>query len=372
MDSLPHLTSLINTSDVNTEPDRETEIRAKDFKKGLSLVPVDDSQPDSMYAITEEAEKTERTMIAGVENICKKRPQTSRNECFLTFFQELHKGATKSVLDASQEEAYIAETDQAQECLKQLGNDERESLINTLTPRSMCNMRNKGFAVVDDFLDMNLLRKARSDMEALSGQLEFNAQALKGMRRRDDVVTHVSAESLIDLGFVNLSKVLKKLRAVPGLLEEFGEDCLYVPKEVMFACYKGPGARHQSHRDNYPMKGDDGDNGRVLTALLYMNPDWSQEMGGQLRLQLNVPLERAIDMKQFDSWDNTESKGEATASGEHLDVEPYGGRLVIFKSREIVHSVLPLSNTAGNRMALTLWVTDKVQEASFAFTKLTF
>lgn len=373
--TVPSLARYVTDVNDKNEPDTEEDICVKFFEEGLSVLTLNDlpTDPMSTTCARHDGEALERTMFVGVEDICKNKPKMSKNECYIAFFKELRRGeATKSVLDAAQEEAYIAETDIAQHCLKELPEMEQTNLSCVVNAGNLALIKTDGFAIMDDFLDPQLLKSARADMEALSGQLEFNAQSLSELRRRDDSVTHVSAEDLLKMGFVHLARVLQKLRAVPGLLQALVEDTLFVPKKVMLASYCGSGARHQSHRDNYPMKGDQGDNGRVLTALLYMNPEWTANMGGQLRLQLNVPLERTIDMKQFDPWHTTESKADFGDAVEHIDVDPLGGRLVVFKSREIVHSVLPLSETAGNRMALTLWVTDKEQEASFTFKKLSF
>jgi hypothetical protein len=41
------------------------------------------------------------------------------------------------------------------------------------------------------------------------------------------------------------------------------------------------------------------------------------------------------------------------------DVAPRGGRLVLFDSAEILHEVLPSHNKGGQRVALTVWVSDR-------------
>ena len=73
------------------------------------------------------------------------------------------------------------------------------------------------------------------------------------------------------------------------------------------------------HRDAFP----GGDNRRV-TAILYLNPDWQPEHGGQLRLHLDPPR----------------------------DVEPFSERLVVFLSDRVEHEVLP---AFADRWAITAW-----------------
>ena len=68
--------------------------------------------------------------------------------------------------------------------------------------------------------------------------------------------------------------------------------------------------------------------GRALTAILYLNDDWSVDRdGGALRCWI---------------------KGR-----EPFDVAPTGGRLVIFDSGTVEHAVLAAS---ADRVALTVWI----------------
>ena len=68
--------------------------------------------------------------------------------------------------------------------------------------------------------------------------------------------------------------------------------------------------------------------GRALTAILYLNDDWSVDRdGGALRCWI----------------------GER----EPFDVAPVGGRLVIFDAGAVEHAVLAAS---ADRVALTVWI----------------
>lgn len=68
------------------------------------------------------------------------------------------------------------------------------------------------------------------------------------------------------------------------------------------------------------------DDRRSISAVFYLNERWLPEHGGQLRLHLN--------------------------EGQTLDIEPLGGCLVVFRSADILHEVLPASR---ERMSLTGW-----------------
>jgi SM-20-related protein len=73
---------------------------------------------------------------------------------------------------------------------------------------------------------------------------------------------------------------------------------------------------------------------RKLSVICYLNNDWSEEFGGQLRIYLP----------------------------EAKDIFPVGGRLVCFRSDMIEHEVLPATR---NRLSLTGWFLDQEAELSY-------
>lgn len=89
--------------------------------------------------------------------------------------------------------------------------------------------------------------------------------------------------------------------------------------QVQLACYPGGGAHYDRHRDAFP-----GHDIRRITAIVYLNPDWQPEHGGQLRLHTE-PL---------------------------VDVEPRLDRLVCFLSEKVDHEVMP---SFAQRFAATSW-----------------
>lgn len=93
--------------------------------------------------------------------------------------------------------------------------------------------------------------------------------------------------------------------------------------ELQAAHYPGAGPGYVRHRDAF--LGGAQPN-RRMTAILYLNPDWSPACGGRLRLH---PVERAPE-----------------------DIDPVLDRLVLFPSAELDHEVLP---THASRLALTAW-----------------
>ena len=134
-----------------------------------------------------------------------------------------------------------------------------------------------------------------------------------------------------------------------ALNKSLGLDLL-VPEAAMVTCFDGNGSRFVAHRDNACVTPDDPDassllaeigciNAREVTAIIYGNADWDESHGGALRCHVGA--------------DDDDESGETAA---HVrDVAPRAGRLVLFKSRELLHEVLP---SYGRRVAISLWLLD--------------
>lgn len=93
--------------------------------------------------------------------------------------------------------------------------------------------------------------------------------------------------------------------------------------ESHFAVYP-PDSFYRKHLDRFR-----DDSARTVSSILYLNENWRPDDGGQLRLYLDP-------------------QGE----GEHIDVAPVGGTLVVFLSDRFWHEVLP---TRRERMSVTGW-----------------
>jgi SM-20-related protein len=94
--------------------------------------------------------------------------------------------------------------------------------------------------------------------------------------------------------------------------------------ECHFAHYP-PGSRYRRHLDVFLRSSR-----RRVSAVFYLNPDWTPEQGGQLRLYLPT------------------DHGETT-----VDIWPEAGTLVLFDSRTLEHEVLPATRP---RYSLTGWL----------------
>nr|WP_314899530.1 2OG-Fe(II) oxygenase [uncultured Deefgea sp.] len=81
------------------------------------------------------------------------------------------------------------------------------------------------------------------------------------------------------------------------------------------------GSFYQRHLDQHRNQDT-----RVVTVVQYLNDNWTELDGGQLRIYLN--------------------------DEQHIDVTPHGGTLVVFLSNRFEHEVLPAQH---ERLSLTGW-----------------
>ena len=99
-----------------------------------------------------------------------------------------------------------------------------------------------------------------------------------------------------------------------------------VPPTAMCACYPPhAGACYHKHKDWYHYETS---NEREITAILYINPNWTDKDGGELVIHCTNDVAETIS--------------------------PIAGRVVLFFSRTVWHEVRPCKT--GNRYALTLWL----------------
>ncbi|HEU5291522.1 MAG TPA: 2OG-Fe(II) oxygenase [Cyclobacteriaceae bacterium] len=96
--------------------------------------------------------------------------------------------------------------------------------------------------------------------------------------------------------------------------------------EVHMTVYPA-GSFYKRHLDQFKQ-----DDHRKLSVICYLNNEWKEEHGGQLRMYL---------------------------SDRSLDVLPIAGRLVIFRSDQIEHEVLPATRL---RLSITGWILDRLVE----------
>ena len=125
------------------------------------------------------------------------------------------------------------------------------------------------------------------------------------------------------------------VRTLPSVLNDAIPDLglrddAYNAKLAVTGC---GGCKYPRHVDNVsPPSVGGGSDYRKLTAILYLNPNWREGDGGELRLYLKdaggVAAAAAIDGGSDGNVDR------------YVDLSPVGGRLVLFWSDEVPHEVL--------------------------------
>jgi len=205
----------------------------------------------------------------------------------------------------------------------------------------------EGLVVIDGALPPDVIALCRAEAEALreAGDLHVLPihQAIGDRQdeicflRRDGEDPSQGRHSTISEG--GLLAGVRLLGGLAARLSLLGP--LEVVDSVQLACYPA-GARYSKHYDGTPLAedggsaDDDGGNRRLVTAILYLNPDWSPDDGGRLR-----------------AYPPSGGKRAAPFSAP-IEIEPVAGRLVVFMAREVEHEVL-LSRGLP-RMALTQWI----------------
>jgi len=109
-------------------------------------------------------------------------------------------------------------------------------------------------------------------------------------------------------------------------LVQFLNQALYLSLkdyEVHMTLYP-PGSYYKRHLDQF--KSDDH---RKLSVICYLNPEWKDEYGGQLRMFLK---------------------------DRELDILPIAGRMICFRSDQIEHEVIP---AIKDRRSITGWILDQ-------------
>eukprot|EP00099_Drosophila_melanogaster_P012846 NP_001287171.1 HIF prolyl hydroxylase, isoform D [Drosophila melanogaster] len=214
-------------------------------------------------------------------------------------------------------------------------------------------MNQYGLSVVDDFLGMEtglkILNEVRSMYNAgafQDGQVVTNqtpdAPAVRGDKIRGDKIKWVGGN---EPGCSNVWYLTNQIDSVVYRVNTMKDNGIlgnYHIRErtrAMVACYPGSGTHYVMHVDN-PQK-----DGRVITAIYYLNINWdARESGGILRIR--------------------PTPGTTVA-----DIEPKFDRLIFFWSDiRNPHEVQPAHRT---RYAITVWYFDaKEREEALIRAKL--
>jgi SM-20-related protein len=184
-----------------------------------------------------------------------------------------------------------------------------------------------GYVVVPDFLDeatgLALLAEIRASRER--GDLH---EAAVGRGGEKQVRSEIRSDHVLWLDPAELSPAQSRYwEALETVRASLNRELFLglFDLEAHLACYP-PGAFYKAHLDCHR-----GVSVRTVSAILYLNRDWTPDDGGLLRLYTDR---------------------EAGTSGPFLDIAPEFGKLVLFLSADFWHEVLPAKR---ERFSLTGW-----------------
>merc|ERR1719387_555685 len=161
--------------------------------------------------------------------------------------------------------------------------------------------------------------------------VEVQQQKMTGYRT--DRIHWLTYENLDREKQPGLTTLFKKMISIPF---ELNKKCsLYLQASATFQLSVYPSkAYYKRHVDSGY---DDLNNGRKITAIFYPNTSWSRDDGGKLRFykrqanpfQVSKAKEKGLEVP-------TPGADEVEE-----EVDPLSGRLVLFRSRDMPHEVLP-------------------------------
>lgn len=182
----------------------------------------------------------------------------------------------------------------------------------------------RGWSVIPDFIPAEVVTEMREELRNLWQEGEFRRAGVgRGASLqvrpeiRTDYVHWLEPNALTPLQQAYWDQI-DTLRQT--LNQEFFLSLRSF--EAHFAVYPA-GSFYKKHLDQFSQTRH-----RIISCILYLNPNWTPADGGQLRIY------------------------EADGLG-HTDVTPYGGTLVCFRSADVFHEVLPAHR---ERFSLTGWL----------------
>lgn len=201
-------------------------------------------------------------------------------------------------------------------------NNELTSQLNELADQ----IAEKGFAVIDDFLSQQEIDSILALQGFKNGLLQFKKAGI-GKNQDKQINEAIRGDYILWINPNNteppLLTYLDRLKQVIAFVNQSLflslKDC-----EVHQTIYP-IGSFYKRHLDQFKK-----DDHRKLSVICYLNKDWKEADGGQLRMFIGH-----------------ESK----------DILPIAGRLVCFRSDLLEHEVLPATR---ERLSLTGWLIDKI------------
>lgn len=189
-------------------------------------------------------------------------------------------------------------------------------------------LENQGWYVTDTLLPLSLSQQLLYEGQVRWDQGQFH-DARIGRHQHLALATDIRGDSILWLEPDGLYPAVQKIFHVTDLMQQGLNRYFFLGLkqiELHYARYAS-GAGYKRHRDQHQNT-----SARKITFITYLNPDWSQDDGGELVL--------------YDPFN---------PSQELHRVLPLAGRTVIFRSELIEHEVLPCHKP---RWSVTGWFRD--------------
>ena len=189
-------------------------------------------------------------------------------------------------------------------------------------------LADQGYAIVDHFLSEQEVSSILELEEFKNALLQFKKA---GIGKQQDMQINESIRGDY-IQWIDKQKSAEPFRMYLKRLEDlipYINQTLFLSLkdyEVHMTIYP-VGSFYKRHLDQFKK-----DDHRKLSIICYLNTDWKESEGGQLRMHLPE---------------------------ETKDVFPIAGRLVCFRSDQIEHEVLP---AVRERLSLTGWMLDQLVE----------
>mmetsp|Transcript_64529 Transcript_64529/g.135430 ORF Transcript_64529/g.135430 Transcript_64529/m.135430 type:complete len:420 (-) Transcript_64529:23-1282(-) len=218
--------------------------------------------------------------------------------------------------------------------------------LNSFSSECIRGLMEDGYGYEDDFVDENVSRNVLKEMEFLDFDGKMSeVQQQKMTNYRNDRIMWLNFEALDREKQPGLVTLMKKLISVPF---ELNKKCsLYLQASSTFQLAVYPkDAYYKRHVDGGY---EDLNNGRKITAVFYPNVNWSDGDGGELKV-----YKRLLNPFQLQDYAKRgEKPPEHNKDEANEEIAPIGGRLVLFRSRDIPHEVL---RSCKKRYAISLWL----------------
>ncbi len=182
-----------------------------------------------------------------------------------------------------------------------------------------------GFAIINDFLTVAEVQSILGQDDFKNGMLQFKKAGV-GKSQEKQINEAIRGDYIQWIDKTTAQPPIQTYLSKLSELISFVNQNLFLSLkdyEVHMTIYPA-GSYYKRHLDQFKK-----DDHRKLSVICYLNENWKEEEGGQLRIYQQE---------------------------KHFDILPLAGRLVCFRSDQLEHEVLPATRA---RLSLTGWILDQ-------------